>query len=99
MLKSKIFPAPIPNPETFDAKYAKSVDILAPLLHSVDLIGYIHTRFLKFGGTNEKIITKKRPLLLWDSTLLEIFDLCLEQSARYEKGEPLLFEAVDYDLK
>ncbi len=85
--------------ETFDAHYAKSIDILAPLLHSVDLIGYIHTRFLKFGGTNEKIISKKRPYLLWDETLLEIFDLCLEQSICYEKGATLLFPTVEYDLK
>ncbi len=85
--------------ETFDAKYAKSIDILAPLMHAVDFIGYTHARFLKFGGTNEKIITRNRPLLLWDSTLLEIFDLILEQSARYEKCEPLLFPTVDYDLK
>ena len=85
--------------ETLDAQYAKSIDILAPLLHSVDFIGYIHARFLKFGGTNEKIINKQRPYLLWDKTLLEIFDFCLEQSTRYEKGDPLLFPTVEYDLK
>jgi len=85
--------------KTFDAKFAKSIDVLAPLLHSVDLVGYIHTRFLEFGGTNEKIITKKRSLLEWDQVLLEVFDLCLEQFKRYEEGERLLFPIVEYDLK
>jgi 5'-deoxynucleotidase YfbR-like HD superfamily hydrolase len=84
--------------KTYDAKFAKSVDILAPLLHSVDLIGYIHTRFLVLGGTNEKIITKKRPLLEWDEVLLAVFDACLEQSRRYEAGEELIFPTADYDL-
>lgn len=85
--------------KTFDAKFAKSIDRLAPLLHGMDLIGYIYTRFIEYGGTQEKLISKHRPLLLWDTTLLQIFDLCLEQSARYENGEPLLFPTVDYDLK
>lgn len=85
--------------ESLDAKYAKSIDILAPLLHATDLIGYIHTRFLEYGGTNEKIIQKKRPSVEWDSVLLEVFDLCLEQSKRYENGDELLFEVVCYDLK
>ncbi len=80
--------------DTFDAKYAKSIDVLAPLLHSVDLIGYVHTRFLKYGGTNEKIITKKRHLLEWDSALLEVFDLCLEQSTRYEKERSFYFRPL-----
>jgi len=85
--------------ESYDAKYAKSIDILAPLLHATDLIGYIHARFLEYGGTNEKIIQKKRPSVEWDSVLLEVFDLCLEQSKRYESNEELLFDVVDYDLK
>ncbi len=84
--------------ETYDAKYAKSIDTLAPLLHAMDFIGYIHTRFLTYGGTNQKIIDKKRKSMMWDNTLLEIFDLCLEQSQRYEDDEELLFPTVDYDL-
>lgn len=85
--------------KSFDAKYAHAVDTLAPLLHGMDLIGYIHTRFIEYGGTNEKIIAKKRPLVVWDKTLTKVFDLCLEQSVRYEKGESLLFETAEYDLK
>ena len=85
--------------QTIDAKFAKSIDILAPLLHGMDLIGYTYTRFIEYGGTLETIITRQRPLFLWDQALLEIFDLCLEQSSRYEKGEPLLFETAEYDLK
>lgn len=103
--KTLLSPALIPYLEEYeagsssDAKYAKSIDILAPLLHATDLIGYIHTRFLEYGGSNEKIIQKKRPSVEWDSVLLEVFDLCLEQSKRYENNKELLFDVVDYDLK
>lgn len=85
--------------ETLDAKFAKSVDILAPLIHEIDMIGYIHTRFMTLGGNNSKIINKKRKYLEWDKELLAVFDILLEQSQRFEDKQPLLFPVVDYDLK
>lgn len=85
--------------ETFDAKFAKSIDILAPIIHEVDLIGYIGNRFDQLGGSLEKIIAKKRQYLTFDKTLVAVFDICLEHSQCYSDGRPLLFDVMEYDLK
>ena len=85
--------------ESFDAKYARAVDALAPLLQTIELVGYMHTRLLKHGGSIEKIVLKKRHLFVWDLVLLEIFDLCLQQAVAYEAGKEFPFPVVLNDLR
>ncbi|MBT3690392.1 HD domain-containing protein [bacterium] len=65
--------------ESLEAKFAKAIDSLAPLLHEVDLPDVTAKRFKYFGFNEETIIKKKRPLFIWDSVLLGIFDYCIEE--------------------
>lgn len=84
--------------ESWDAKYANSVDKLATVLHATDLIGFIYERFHKLGGTLENINTYNRSYMMWDSVLHDVFEVCYEQARRYEAGEELVFELHEYDL-
>lgn len=85
--------------ETFDAKYAKFVDVMAPVFHKLDLPYINQKRFHSKGFTTSDIIKKKKKHAEWDPFLLEVFNICLEQLQRAEKGEPLLFKAMEYDVK
>lgn len=85
--------------ETFDAKFAKAIDIIAPNVHEVDLISITTERFRKFGGTLELVIQKKRMYVAWDRVLAEFFDICIKNFQHYENKETLIFPTADYDLK
>ena len=67
------------NRETLDAKFAKSVDSLAPLLHDMTLPKITPGRFkyLHFGITD--IITKKTPYFEWDNVLKGMFDYLIKR--------------------
>jgi 5'-deoxynucleotidase YfbR-like HD superfamily hydrolase len=70
--------------ETLDAKFAKSVDSLAPLLHEMALPDVTPKRmeFNKF--TLDMIIAKKKPHFAWDVVLRDMFD---ELVVRYRRME------------
>jgi hypothetical protein len=83
--------------ESLAAKYAKSIDILAPNIHEVDMPHATLDRFRKLGASIQHVIDKKRPFMEWDPVLLSIFDLLMEQYARVEAGEEPLFPPAPYD--
>jgi len=85
--------------ETVDAKYAKFVDAMSPVFHKLDMPYINQKRFHAKGRSTADIINKKRPHMEWDSFLLELFDMCLDQLQRAEKGEKLLFPTMEYDIK
>jgi putative hydrolase of HD superfamily len=85
--------------ETLDARYAKSVDAFAGFLPTLDMPHIIIERFKKNGATVQDIVNRKRLLMEWDTTMLQLFDVSMEQAFRAERGEELIFDAVDYDLK
>lgn len=85
--------------ESFDAKYAKSIDALAGFFPALDMPRIIIKRFNKRGACVDDIVSRKRPLMEWDNTLLSIFDLSIEQAYRAEKGDDLLFKNVVYDIE
>jgi 5'-deoxynucleotidase YfbR-like HD superfamily hydrolase len=71
--------------ETVDAKFAKSVDSLAPLLHEIDLPEVTMARFKHFGFNLEKIKQKKRPHFEWDEACLAVFDECMRRYEEFTK--------------
>lgn len=85
--------------ETLDARYAKVVDAMAPIFHKLDMPHINQQRFQAKGLSIEDIIKKKRVHMEWDSFLLEMFDVCMEQLKNAESGTKLLFPAVEYDVK
>ena len=85
--------------ETMDAKYAKVVDAMAPIFHKLDMPYINQKRFHAKGLRIDDIIKKKRTHMEWDSFLLEMFDVCIEQLKNAEENNELLFPAVSYDVK
>ncbi len=61
------------NRDTLTAKFAKSVDSIAPLLHELDNMQHTLERFDHFDFGPDKIERKKRPDFIWDGVLLGIF--------------------------
>jgi hypothetical protein len=70
--------------ESIDAKFAKCVDAVAPMLHGMIVPKIVPQYFKYYGFNTDKILAKKRPLFEWDSVLLDVFD---EVIARYRKIE------------
>src|SRR3989338_1313389 len=82
---------------TFDAKYAKAIDSLAPILHEVNNPRLTKERFEVYGFDAEKVKTKKTVFFQWDGVLKDIFDVCIESLHKAEKNEPTGF-TTDIDL-
>lgn len=59
--------------QTFDAKFAKSIDSIAPLLHELALPEIMSKRFEYSDFNVNKIIEKKEKHFTWDPTLKKIF--------------------------
>jgi len=59
---------------THTARFAKSVDSIAPLLHELDNMPHTLERWDHFGFGPDKIESKKRPDFIWDGVLLGIFE-------------------------
>lgn len=74
--------------ESFDAKFAKSVDALAPFLHEVDMPNLTRKRFAVHNFNSAKIDAKKRPLFGWDRTLLAMFEAIMDIYRKIERNEP-----------
>ena len=80
--------------ETFDAKYAKSVDAIAPLLHELDMPNLTRNRFQTYGFNSTNIRTKKRKLFEWDNSLLQLFESMTDAYRKIERGEPTGFKTI-----
>lgn len=68
--------------KTLDAKYAKSVDAIAPLLHELAIPEVTLERFEHYGFDIVKIDDVKRKHFEWDSVLLDIFEELMERYKR-----------------
>ncbi|MBP9758648.1 HD domain-containing protein [Candidatus Dojkabacteria bacterium] len=77
--------------ESSDAKYAKAVDSISPLLHEMVLPELTYLRFEKFDFNTQKIFDKKINDFEWDNVLLEIFKLLIEEYKKIEIGEKTIF--------
>ena len=71
--------------ETIDAKFAKAVDSIAPLLHEVALPLVTRERMKHFDFDAEKIKMKKRAHFEWDNNLVQIFDYLVDKYKKIEE--------------
>ncbi len=71
--------------ESLDAKFAKSIDAMAPFLHEMSRPELTSKRFAFYQFNTEKIRTKKRPYFEWDAVLLALFDEFMERFWQIEK--------------
>ncbi len=63
--------------ETLTAKFAKSIDAIAPLLHEIGNMPHAIKRFAHFKFGPQDILKKKQPCFVWDTVLLGIFEECM----------------------
>lgn len=84
--------------ETPDARYARSIDALAPNIREVDMPRVTMKRFKSLGATVDDVIEKKRKLHEWDTVLLEIFDTCMTQYRCVETGDPFVLPVKECDV-
>lgn len=72
--------------ETLDAKFAKSVDSLGPILHDMTFNPKVLLqRFAYYDFNVDKIIAKKGPHFDWDPVLKEIFAYLAEKYREIEQ--------------
>jgi putative hydrolase of HD superfamily len=69
--------------ETLDAKFAKAVDSLAPLLHEVTLFETTSGKHKHHHLDATMIINNKKSHLEWDNVLIEIFEHLIEKYKRW----------------
>jgi 5'-deoxynucleotidase YfbR-like HD superfamily hydrolase len=75
--------------ETLDAKYAKSIDSLAPILTDIALKPNIMLdRFKVYSLTSSLAEKDKRKYFDWDSVLNEIFNIVIEELKARENLSP-----------
>ena len=84
--------------ETLDAKYAKSIDAIAPFLHEIGMPNLTRKRFAAYGFGSKNIEAKKRVLFEWDEVLKDMFAEILDAFHKIERGEQSGFKVVA-DLK
>lgn len=71
--------------KTIDAKFARSVDAIAPLLHELTLPKITAERFKYHNFSVDKIIAKKKAYFEWDPVLSEIFGYVTSELRKIEK--------------
>ncbi|MFA6227383.1 MAG: HD domain-containing protein [Candidatus Paceibacterota bacterium] len=65
--------------KTLDAKFAKAVDSIAPLLHELQIPKVTLGRFKYHGFGIDNIIAKKKGYFQWDAVLSDIFGHIIEE--------------------
>jgi len=65
--------------KTSDAKFAKAVDSIAPLLHEVVMPKLTLERFKYHNFGIDKIIAKKKSYFQWDAVLDELFEYVMDK--------------------
>ncbi len=74
--------------KTLDAKFAKSADSLAPILHDMTFPpNVLLDRFAYHGFDVDKIIEKKSFYFDWDPVLQDVFTYLVQKYREIEKGE------------
>lgn len=77
--------------ETFDSRYAKAIDALAPIVHTMYRPHIKLEHFKLKGFTIDDVVKNKAYYFKWDQVLNEIFELSIEHYRMAERGEePLL---------
>lgn len=71
--------------ETINAKFAKAIDSLAPLLMEITIPHLTKERFEKLNFSRAKIKAKKEPHFEWDSVMKELFELIMEEYKKIEE--------------
>ena len=64
--------------QSFDARFAKSVDLLSPMLHHLSHTEVAAVLYQHLNADLVKLWQRKRPYMEWDQVLIEIFDHCTE---------------------
>ncbi len=77
---------------SLEAKYAKCIDALAPVVHSVRRPQIKIDNFRMKGRVVQDIIDKKTQYFEWDQLMKEIFELCMEHYLKIEQGETGIFK-------
>lgn len=70
--------------KSLDAKFAKAVDAIAPLLHEVVMPELTLARLKHHNFSIEKIIAKKAAYFQWDAVLDELFKYIMEKFRQME---------------
>lgn len=81
--------------ETLDAKYTKAIDVLAPIVHSMNRPFIKIENFKQKGKVVQDVVIKKQHYFEWDLFLLELFDVSITHYQHIEKGESGLFTILD----
>ncbi|MEN9605021.1 MAG: hypothetical protein RJB39_706 [Candidatus Parcubacteria bacterium] len=84
--------------ESWDAKFAKSMDSMAPNIHEMYMPKVTMARSAALGTGVDDIIKKKRKYMEWDPFLLETFDLLMEQYRAAIEGREGSFKVEGYDV-
>ncbi len=71
--------------ETFEGRFAKCIDAIAPLLHELVLPKITAERFKYHNFSVDKIVAKKKTYFDWDPVLSEIFDYIADELRKIEK--------------
>lgn len=77
--------------ESFDAKFAKAVDSISPLLHEMVLPELTYLRFKKWGYGTKMIENKKKNDFEWDIVLYDIFKMLIKEYKKIEIEEKTIF--------
>lgn len=78
--------------ESFDAKYARSIDIIAPNILGLDRAHINLKKFKLLGAKVDDIILKKRKYMEWNPLMLNIFDTIIEEFKNIESGKDTRFK-------
>jgi putative hydrolase of HD superfamily len=78
--------------ESLESKYAKSIDALAPVIHSMCRPQVKIDHFKTKGCTVQTVVDNKTKYFEWDNVLKELFSICLDHYLKIEKAEEGLFE-------
>lgn len=84
--------------KSFDAKFAKTVDAIAPFLHEIDKPKLTRKRFKTWNFNSQKIEAKKKPLFQWDSVLSAMFSEFMQAFRAIENNKPTGFIRSVADL-
>jgi 5'-deoxynucleotidase YfbR-like HD superfamily hydrolase len=77
--------------ETYDSKFAKAVDSIAPLLHEIVAPALTYHRFAKWNFNTQMIYKKKLNDFKWDKILSGIFELIIGEYNKIEKNQKTIF--------
>jgi 5'-deoxynucleotidase YfbR-like HD superfamily hydrolase len=72
--------------QTYDSKFAKSVDSIAPILHELASPDNLMARFSHYHYNAKTVKDRKQGHFLWDVFLTDIFDFCMVKFVEIEKS-------------